>query len=265
MFTKIIKKFLIGVSALIVGFLLVVFFTFDIVRVGATEVSVVTNRGKVTQVLGAGWHPKTPLLTRHVATYDISTISNTITAAAASSDQQSVTIEVNIQYRLKSHKIKDLYLKVGGGGNKYDQKIDAIVDPILNESTKSASAQFTATEILSKRDQLKSLVEKNLQPKLDEYFIDVITINIANVEFSKQFKQAIENKVTAQQKAEQLKFELEGEKANLEKEKVKAEALQVRGEALKANPEVLEEKKIQKWNGELPKVQGSEGVIIDLD
>ena len=52
---------------------------------------------------------------------------------------------------------------------------------------------------------------------------------------------------------------------NLEKEKVKAEALQVRGEALKANPEVLEEKKIQKWNGELPKVQGSEGVIIDLD
>jgi prohibitin 2 len=257
--------FFLIILVLLVGIIL---FAFDIVKVDSREVAVVTNRGEISQVLGAGWHPKTPLLTRHAATYDISTINNTVIVDAASKDQQAIEITTNIQYQLQADRIEEIFLKIGGSGNGgafADSRIDAIIDPILNESTKSASAQFSASEILSNRDGLKAKIIENLQSRLDEYFVNVLTVNIANVEFSEQFNQAIEDKVTAQQRAEQARFEQEQATIELETERIRSEALQVRGQALSRNPQILEEKKIEKWDGKLPQVQGQDGIIIDLN
>ena len=239
----------------------------DVVRVDAREVAVVTNRGEVSEILGAGWHFKTPYLTAHSATYDISTQNLSISSSAASKDQQVVNMQVNLQYLLQADKIKEIYLTIGGSGNgglNKDERITNLIQPIFQESIKTASAQYTATDLLAKREEVKQAVTYNIKDRLSQYYIKIVTVNIENIDFSDQFDQAIENKVVAQQKAQQAQFELEGEKNNLEKEKVKAEAVRVRGEALRDNPQILEEQKIQKWDGKLPQVQGSTGTIIDL-
>jgi regulator of protease activity HflC (stomatin/prohibitin superfamily) len=260
----------ITLSIILIGLILTqAFFSFllDIVRVDAREVAVVTNRGEVSQVLGAGWHFKLPYFTSHSATYDISTQNLSVKSSAASKDQQVVNMQVNLQYLLQPDKIKEIYLTIGGSGNgglNKDERILNLIQPIFQESIKTASAQYTATDLLAKREEVKQAVTDNIKERLSKYYINIVIVNIENIDFSDQFDQAIENKVVAQQKAIQAQFELEGEKNNLEKERVKSEALRVRGEALRQNPQILEEQKIQKWDGKLPQVQGQDGIIIDL-
>lgn len=263
------NRFILLAIAVVLLIQIVISFFADIVRVDARQVAVVTRQGEVSQVLGAGWHLKTPYITKEAAVYDISTQNMTVNASAASLDQQAVEMVANLQYQLQADKIEQIFRTIGGsgnGGNFPDDRIDNIIRPILQESIKSASAQFSATDLLIKREELRDAIIDGLNRRLERYYIDVLTVNIENIEFSAQFNQAIEDKVTAQQKAEQARFELETEKAKLEQEKVRAEALRVRGQALKDNPQILEEEKIKKWDGKLPQVQGGNGgVIIDLD
>ena len=95
-------------------------------------------------------------------------------------------------------------------------------------------------------------------------------VNIINYEFSDAYINAIEEKQVAQQKL--LTAETEKQtaitKAQAEAETIKikaeaeAEANRIISESLNSN--VINYKKIEKWNGELPTVSGSNGTIIDL-
>jgi regulator of protease activity HflC (stomatin/prohibitin superfamily) len=264
---KITSKIVIIFIVFIILFQLLLSAIFDIVKVDSREVAVVTFQGKFDRTLSAGWHPKVPYLSTNSATYDISTQSLSVQSTAGSKDQQVVNTKINLQYQVQANNIEKIYLKIGGsgnGGNRKDERIINVIQPIFQEAVKTSTAQYSAADLLTKREELKAAMIENIKERLTPYYIDVLTVNVENIDFSDQFDQAIENKVVAQQKAQQSQFELEQEKANLEKEKIKAQSIIVRGEALKANPQVLEEQKIQKWDGRLPQVSGQNGVIIDL-
>jgi regulator of protease activity HflC (stomatin/prohibitin superfamily) len=260
MFKK-IKVWLTGSTVAIVLIILVLFVAlFSITVVDEREVAVITQFGRVQTTYNAGLNFKLPLIQR-THFYDISTQSVRADAISATNDQQMVNIVVNIQYRLQPENVNELHKKV-----KNEEILEtSIIPPFVQEATKSISAQFTAVELLQKRDDYKSMVTEALESRLSEYYVSVIAVNIENIDFSEDFDRAIERKVIAQQEAEKAEFELEKEKAELEKEKVKADAIRVKGQALKDNPQVLEQQKIEKWDGKLPQVTSGEGVIIDLN
>lgn len=246
----------------------VVTFTFDFVRVNEREVAVITRFGKVTKTVGAGWHYKTPFVSSHSATYDISTQSLTDTMEGTSNDQQIVNFTVNVLYRLDSTKIEQIYKTIGGrgnGGSFGDTQVSDYISPIIQDTVKSVSAEFTAVDQLNKREQLGTRVTDILSTRLADFGVIIETVSLTNISFSEEFNQAIERKVVAQQLAEQKKFELQAEKTQLEVEKVKAQKIAERGKVLKENPDFLEELKINKWDGKLPQFMGS-GVdpIIDI-
>ena len=92
--------------------------------------------------------------------------------------------------------------------------------------------------------------------------------NIVNFEFSKNFNDAIEAKVTAEQQAlaaknklEQIKFEADQKIAEA---RGKAEAMTIESNALKSNPQILELRALEKWNGTLPPVTGGAIPFINL-
>ena len=92
--------------------------------------------------------------------------------------------------------------------------------------------------------------------------------NIVNFEFSKNFNDAIEAKVTAEQQAlaaknklEQIKFEADQKIAEA---RGKAEAMTIESNALKSNPQILELRALEKWNGTLPQVTGGAIPLINL-
>ena len=242
-------------------------FTFDFVRVDQREAAVITRFGKVTRSVSGGWFYKTPIFSSHAATYDLSVQTLSSSMEGTSKDQQAVKIDVNVLYRLNENNITEIYNTIGGNGNGgliKDTRINDYITPMIQDTVKTISAEFTATEQLSKRNELSLRIVETLKPKLAQYYILVDTVNITNINFSPEFNQAIERKVVAQQLSEQKKFELEAERNQLEVERVKAETITVQGEALRANPEVLEKQKIDKWDGKLPTVQGNNDTIIDL-
>ena len=71
-----------------------------------------------------------------------------------------------------------------------------------------------------------------------------------NVDFSAEFKKAIELKQIAQQEAERKKYELEKEKIEKDRKIIAAEgdadAIRLRGEALSRNPALIQYEYVQK-------------------
>ena len=95
-------------------------------------------------------------------------------------------------------------------------------------------------------------------------------VNIIDFDFSEAFITAIEEKQVAQQQL--LKAETE-KKTKITNAQAEAEAIKIKAEAeAEANTtisksltsQVIENKKIEKWNGELPKVTGGSGTFVDL-
>jgi SPFH domain / Band 7 family len=137
---------------------------------------------------------------------------------------------------------------------------DRIIDPAMQEAIKASTAKFTAEELITRREMVRDEIKAQLTARLKDRNILVDEFNIVNFEFSKNFNDAIEAKVTAEQQAlaaknklEQIKFEADQAIAEA---RGKAEAMTIESNALKSNPQILELRALEKWNGTLPQVTG---------
>jgi regulator of protease activity HflC (stomatin/prohibitin superfamily) len=156
-------------------------------------------------------------------------------------------------------KVNDIYQKYG---MTYESNVIA---PIVRETVKSISAQYTAEELVTKRTIFSDNISRVLAERLTEKDAIMERFNVVNFEFSQSFNQAIEAKVTAEQNAlaaknklEQVKFEAQQQ---IEQAKGKAEAINVEANALQDNPQVLQLRSLEKWNGVLPQFLGGSSPI----
>jgi regulator of protease activity HflC (stomatin/prohibitin superfamily) len=172
----------------------------------------------------------------------------------ASKDLQDVSIGVMVNYKLNSQKAENIF-------NQYktnDNFESNVIEPIIRETVKSVSAQYTAEELVTKRleysDKVTALLTERflLKDSVLERF------SITNFEFSKAFSQAIEAKVTAVQTAEAAKNKLEQVKfeaqQTVEKAKADAEAIRISAQAINSQggADYVALKAVEKWNGILP-------------
>jgi regulator of protease activity HflC (stomatin/prohibitin superfamily) len=252
-----------GIIILAIVLALISFFTLDLIKISDREVGVITRFGKAINIQ-QGWGFKVPVIDQHAVTYDTSVQSISVNANAATSDQQTLIIKVNVQYQIDPTKAIEIYKLVKN--QKYLN--ETIIPPFVQESVKASTTKFTASELLSKRDLVKSEVETALSKRLSEYYSKVVSVNLENIDWSDAYDKAIESKVIAQQDAEKAKQTLEKAKIDSEilltQAKAEAEATKIRGESLKQNPETLEKAKIDKWNGVLPQVTGQTSTLINL-
>jgi regulator of protease activity HflC (stomatin/prohibitin superfamily) len=248
---------------------------FSAVRVNSpTEVSVVSTLGKITSVQGSGLYLKVPLLS-HDYVYDTALQSiecidnqgkdNCKTLDASTKDLQDVRTAVQVGYQIDGSKVGDLFRLV------QDQQTfnNIIVPSTVAEALKVVTAKYTGEELVLKRTEVKDAIERELQDRLNQYFLKIKSVNIVNFEFSPSYQKEIDLKVATQQqvlqKEEELRRVQTESKIAIAQAQAQAEANNIQGEALRKNPEILELKKIEKWDGKLPQVQGSNQPIIDLD
>ena len=104
---------------------------------------------------------------------------------------------------------------------------------------------------------------EELSKKVAKYGLTVSDFNITNFSFSQEFDRAIEEKQVAEQKVLTAKQELEKEKIEAEKKVVKAEAEKKANELKERSltDNIIREKFIEKWDGVLPKVSGSNSIL----
>lgn len=259
------RKLAITLAAVIVVVLVavaVVSNCFVIVNAGHT--GVVVTLGKVNEaVLQEGLHFKTPFI-QQVVMIDNRIVKLEVDTEAFSKDLQTVNTTLAINYRVDTAKSFSIYKNIGAN---YE---GVLVVPAVNEVLKAITAQYTAEESVTNRALISDGLIQGLNEKLNNIGLYVTDVNIINFDFSEAFINAIEEKQVAQQKL--LKAETEKQTAITNAE-AEAETIRIKAEAEAAanatirqslTDEVIEYKKVEKWDGKLPQVTGSNGTLLNL-
>lgn len=265
-----VKWIAIGAAAILVAVN-----SFTIVPAGNT--GVVLTLGKVSETsYQEGFHLKIPFIQQ------VEDMSNKIQvyetpASAVSKDLQTVSSKIAVNYRLLSDKTASMYKDVG-----IDYQT-VLIAPVVQECMKSATAKYTAEQLITERAAVGDEVKASLDMKLNDYGIYIEKFNIVNFDFTEEYNNAIEAKQVAEQNLLKTKTEQEQAiviaNAEADKKVIAAEAqakatlteAQAQADANKLLEESLSDKviayeQIQKWNGILPKVTGSDsGLLIDVN
>lgn len=246
--------FIVGGIGTIIGIILFVsLMPFAIINAG--ERGVVLHWGNVDRVLTEGIHWRTPIA-EDVIRMNVSTQKEEITASAASKDLQTVQAKVAVNYNLQPDKVGDIYKTL-----QLDA-VDRVIAPSIQEAVKSATAKYTAEELITKRELVKEDIQMALKDRLAMSYITISNISITDFDFSAEFNKSIEAKVKAEQdaltaknKLEQVKFEAE---QTISKARAEAESIKMQSEAannekyIKLKELEVRMKMSEKWDGKLP-------------
>lgn len=262
--TNVIKYAIIGVVTV---FLLLMLNPF--VVIGAGERGVVLNFGAVQkEVLDEGLHVRIPIMQK-IVIMNVQVQKGEGQGDAASKDLQQVTTNVAVNYHLDPKKVAEVYQKIG----TFDAVGDRIILPAVSESVKAATAQYTAEELISKRQEVREKIRQHLLIRLAVYGVIIDDFSIVNFAFSREFNNAIESKTTAEQlklKAERdlerIKIEAEQKitQAQAEAESLRLQKENVTENLIKLRQIEMQQRAIEKWDGKLPQVTGGATPFIDL-
>jgi|SRR5919199_4957573 regulator of protease activity HflC (stomatin/prohibitin superfamily) len=227
--------------------------------VGAGERGVMMRFGKVQDaILDEGIHPILPIVTS-VKTLSVRVQKTDMKADAASKDLQSITTDLAVNWNVDPAKVNQVYQQVGDE----EQIVISILSPAISEVLKAATSKKTAEEIITKRTELKTEIDNSLKKRLQPYGVIVRDVSLINFGFSPEFSKAIEAKQIAEQEAKQAEFAVQkatqDAQAEINRAKGQAEAQRLQRQTL--TPEILQQKAIEKWNGQFPTVMGGGGTL----
>jgi regulator of protease activity HflC (stomatin/prohibitin superfamily) len=262
------------VLVLVVLLFLTVFVSGATVQAG--HVGVLLTFGRVSPgVLEPGFHLIIPMAQR-IVQVDTRVLPHAFREIeAASREYQSVRLTGTMNYHLKAPQAAELYQTVGL------DFADKVIDPAFNDFIKEVVPRYQVTEILGRRDEIRSTARTMLGQNLERYGIVVDDIYISNISFSKEYQDAIERKQTAQQNVETeqqilAQKEIQAQQAIVEaRGRAEARVTAADGDA-RANellaesisPQLIEYLRWTRWDGKLPLFSGSSQspfVSIPLD
>jgi len=205
------------------------------------------------------------------------------TTGAGSKDLQGVSTTVAINYRVSPESANLLFATVG-----LDYTV-RIITPAVDEVVKQITARYNAEELITKREIVKGEIVQALGQRLARFNLLQQEVSITDFQFSTQFSNAVDAKVTAEQNAKTAQNvvaikEAEAQQAQavahgtqlaaietaegvkqahiLEAEglaqaitiqaQANQEAIRLLTEMLRNNPEYIEYLRLLQWNGVLP-------------
>jgi len=241
--------------------------------VPAGHVGVQTNWGAVQpDVFNEGLYWQTP--GKAYVDMDARVQKKQADATASSKDLQVVTAIIALNYRIDSTKAVEIYQNIG----TLEQVGVTIIDPVLQEAVKTATARYNAEELITKRRDVKEAITEYVRERLAASNLTVTDLSIVNFKFDDKYQDAIEAKQVAEQKAlaatndlRRIEVEAKQEEARALGQAnsmlIQAKAEAERQELLRRTmtPELVQWQAIQKWDGRMPVVTGGAGGnIIDV-
>lgn len=176
-------------------------------------------KGLQTHVYGEGMHFKIPIRDQ-VKTFEIRTRPTLLSCDTGTKDMQIVNIVMRVLFRPVEQELATILLDLGAD---YDARL---VPQIAQEVLKTTCAQYTAEQLISLREKVSKEVKEILQKRALENNILIDDISLTDLQFSRDFMEAIEMKQVAQQNAEKEKFNVQRRE-----EEVKADILRAEGES----------------------------------
>lgn len=211
-------------------------------------------------------------------------------------DGKQLVVDLEFSYRFDQDTVSDVFTRFKGQSGESVK--NTFIKPKMKAWTQEVTAKYPVTDVFGdKRQELNEALDTYLKTKFEPYGIIIDTVNFTSISTDKETRAAIQKKVNAQQELELANIEAktakvqadkdkqvaliaaeqEKEKAAIEAEqakitaKGKAEAIKIKAAAeAEANKEIansltselIEKQKIDKWNGEVPKIQGGDASTI---
>lgn len=211
-------------------------------------------------------------------------------------DGKSLQVDLEFSYKFDQNRVTDVFTQFKGQSGESVK--NTFIKPKMKAWTQEVTAKYPVTDVFGdKRQELNEALDEYLKQKFEPYGIIIDTVNFTSISTDDETQAAIQKKVNAQQELELANIEAktakvqadkdkevaliaaeqEKEKASIQAEQAKidaegkAEAIKIKAEAeAEANrkiaesltPELIEKQKIDKWNGEVPKIQGGNASTI---
>jgi regulator of protease activity HflC (stomatin/prohibitin superfamily) len=242
-------------------------------------ISAVAPDGYRKDILQPGLHWVIPYA-ENVKTYSISKDTYTMSIAhtegqiqgddsiaARTSDGQEVYVDASVIFSLNPSQVLDVHI------NWQDRYIDGLVRPSVRGVIRDAVSQFKVNEVYStQRDQLKLMIETEMDKVLEENGLLLSDFVLRNITFTPEYAASIEQKQIAEQRAQEAQYIVEQRRQEAEQArqvaegtkdaaiieaqgraesavieaKAEAEALQLIADVLAENPELLNYRYIEK-------------------
>ena len=144
-------------------------------------------------------------------------------------------------------------------GNNYQNRLNSETESAI----KQVVGQYDSEALISNRGKVEEQATALLNERLKELNMRADSIRLTDIEYSKQYAAAIENKQVAEQDAKREKNITLQEKERAEQKlinaKAEAEAMRIKTNALAKSKTLIEYERVQvekiqaeKWNGQLP-------------
>lgn len=218
-----------------VGILVALFFSF-IQQIGPGEVGVQVLFGNVQdRVLRSGLNYINPLV--EVEVLDIKTQAYTMSGSndkdmnelinkksdpiqTLSADGLTLVLDVTVWYRLSADDAPDIIRNIGVD---YESKI---VLPAIRTAIRDVAVNFPANDIYSsKRDDYVNEVAAKLEGSFKGRGLILEKVLLRNVELPLKVREAIDEKISSEQRAQQMVYVLQKEKQEAERKTIEAQGV----------------------------------------
>lgn len=204
------------------------------------------------------------------------------------SDGKTVNIDLEYSYHFDSELLPQTFTKFKGQDGKTIER--TFMRGKLKTWVGEVSSQFSVIDIYGeKRAELNASVLQYVKEKFIEYGIVIDSVNVSRIGLDAQTEQAIQQKINKQQELETARLDKEKaeiaaaqklveEQAEADAKIIKAQA-EAQAELIRAEAQAEANKKlaesltdnliksqmIDKWDGEVSKITGTEGTSVILN
>lgn len=282
---KFYSQLIIGGVALLA--IMLFFSSYSVISPGNTGVIFNVWTGSLRTVpQGIAW--RLPFITQ-VQSYP--TALRTYTMVRRSSEGSSLVDDsIDLPTREGQHITQDISVTFNTSENQADQVFKAFRGADISdiESTfirrtiitvaQNTAGQMSLSEVISaKRNELQEMIQSNLSTELNKMGFHLDKVNLGASHLPQSLELQMQQKMAAQQQAQQAEYELQKQqmlaKAEVAKAEGEAQSILVRSKAqAEANRllqstlsnNLIQSKAIDKWNGVLPQVSSGATPFINL-
>lgn len=213
--------------------LFVVGFLFSCIKqIDAGEIGVKSLFGKIQKdILTSGLNIVNPLMT--IYTIDVKTQNYTMSGVldegqksgddairVLTADGLEVVIDLTVLYRVMSTEAPRLIRETG-----LDYR-DKIVRPVTRTKIRDNAVYYSAVDLYSsKRDEFQSRIFKAIEANFKQRGLVLEQLLVRNVTLPAMVKNAIEEKIKAEQEAQKMQFILQKERQEAERKRVEAQGI----------------------------------------
>ncbi|RMF84782.1 MAG: prohibitin family protein [Nitrospinota bacterium] len=262
-------------ALLLVVFLLLPLLSVVVIKPGYRGVVFDVFRGVLPEPLGEGLHLVWPLV-QQVTPYDIRTQTYTMvqraqegesdTLWAPTADGLKVGLDLTVRYKPDPARLPELHRNIGPD---YAEKV---VRPQIRNIARMVVSEYGILDVYSKR---RAIIQQQIFDRLRGMFakdgLICEEVLLRDVVFTPEFEKALENKMMAAQKVEQLEFEVQQAQkraeARIKEAQGEAAAFETINRSIEKNPKLLEYMWIHKLANDVKLVvvprDGAGGIIIN--